>query len=95
MGQLSHLSVHGSVVLKCDPGAAWGSIWPQVTLAAIYCKLLDEPFFNFIKVTLINRDSLFIQLAPSSSSAYDLGYSGFLYWLLFLVLIILSWWTID
>ena len=70
-------------------------MWPQVTLAAIYGKLLDELFFSSIKLTLINGDGLFIQLAPSNSSTYDLGCSGFLYWLLFLVLIILYWWTID
>ena len=96
MGQLSHLATHRAEVLDCDGGAAWTSIRPQVTLAAILCKVLDELLFSFVKLTLINGDGLSIQLTPSNSRLHYLCCCRLLHWLLLLLItIILCWWIIN
>ena len=92
MGQLSHLAAYGAEVLNRDGGAARTQIRPQVTLAAVLCELLDQSLFGFVKLTLINGDGLFLQLAPSNSSLHYLGSCRLLQRLFLFLVIVLGWW---
>ena len=56
--ELCHLATHRLKVLNREHGAARTLVVAKVALAANSSKLLDEHFFSFIKISLVNGNAL-------------------------------------
>ena len=67
-----------SKMINSDRGAARTIVWFEVALAAVTYKLLNELFFWFIQLTLIDGDTLYVELALSYTSLHNLSCCWFL-----------------